>query len=234
MSNVWLTIPSARPLEEVETLLDKWRERGYKIALWRDVGAGIPTCDFAIEQPYPGYAIACNTLIRKVMLEYDDAEWFVATGDDTEPSAPPAEEIAEQLHVWFGGTFGVCQPTGDRDFGDKDGPYIDRVAGSPWIGREFARRMYQGDGPYWPEYHHMFVDQELMDVSVKLGVFWQRPDLTHKHNHWGRPKEGERMGHVENMPAHLVSVNTPEHWKKYKTMYESRKAAGFPGHEPIV
>lgn len=129
--------------------------------------------------------------------------------------------------------FGVMQPTGDR-WGDAQGAYIDRVAGSPWIGREFARRMYGGSGPYWPEYFHMGVDEELQAVATKLGVFWQRPDLTHYHAHWGRPRPGERMGQVDRMPAFLAEANSPEHWRKYKALFSKRQAAGFPGHEPIA
>ena len=89
-------------------------------------------------------------------------------------------------------TFGVMQATGDR-WGENepwaraqfpDAPaYIDRICGSPWIGREFARRMNQGKGPFWREYFHMFADEELQCVAQRLGVLWQRRDLTHHHEH---------------------------------------------------
>ena len=46
-------------------------------------------------------------------------------------------------------TFGVMQPTGDR-WGERNGiATIDRIAGSPWMGREFCRRMYHGSGPMY-------------------------------------------------------------------------------------
>lgn len=160
-------------------------------------------------------------------------------------------------------TFGVMQPTGDRWGIDPNthafvsrtqgcnscacqvcgrgeiapvhltGAYIDRVAGSPWIGREFARRIYQGNGPYWPEYTHMGVDEELQAVAIKYGVFWQRPDLTHFHQHWGRPKPGEVIGQAERMPEFLAKANSPGEWKRYKRIFADRQAAGFPGSEPL-
>jgi hypothetical protein len=146
------------------------------------------------------------------------------------PSIGGSGKDAPSWKYWS--TFGVMQPTGDR-WGDGQGAYIDRVAGSPWIGREFARRMYGGNGPYWPEYTHMGVDEELQMVAEKMGVFWQRPDLTHFHAHWGRPRPGERMGQADRMPEFLEAANSPEHWKKYKETLRRRQAAGFPGHEPI-
>jgi hypothetical protein len=127
-------------------------------------------------------------------------------------------------------TFGVMQPTGDR-WGDKDGPYIDRVAGSAWIGREFAQRVNCGKGPLWPEYFHMGVDEELQAVALKYGVFWQRPDLIHFHRHWGRPRKGEVMGQRARMPEFLERANSPKEWDAYKKLFAERKAAGFPGSE---
>jgi hypothetical protein len=168
---------------------------------------------------------------------------------------------ALQRDTWA--TFGVMQPTSDRWGIDPNthafvsqtpgcdscackvcgrgeiapvhltGAYIDRVAGSPWIGREFARRMYQGRGPYWPEYTHMGVDEELQAVAMKYGVFWQRPDLTHFHQHWGRPREGETIGQSDRMPAFLKQANSAGEWKRYKRIFAERKAMGFPGSEPL-
>lgn len=136
----------------------------------------------------------------------------------------------------FGGTFGVMQPTGDRwgddaasrkRFGEDRGAYIDRVAGSAWIGREFVRRTYGGNGPMWPEYFHMFNDEELQQVAEKLGVFWQRRDLTHFHQHCQR-EEVIGQGHGPR-PEFLEKAYSRENWNAMKAIYESRKAAGFPG-----
>jgi hypothetical protein len=202
---------------------------------------------------YPGYAIATNILIKDVMSD-EAAKFFVIGGDDVFPDTTKrADEIAAECEDYFLNlhgervsklphpvvlndplgrwpTFGVMQPTGDR-WGDKNGPYIERVAGSAWIGREFALRAYGGNGPLWPEYFHMYPDEELQLVAQKLGVFWQRPDLTQIHQHWGRPKEGETMGHSHNMPEFLKRANSDKEWDAAKKLFEARKAAGFPGHE---
>lgn len=77
-------------------------------------------------------------------------------------------------------------------------------------------------------------DEELQAVATKLGVFWQRPDLIHRHNHWGRPRKGEKMGLTSRMPPFLLRANSPEEWNKYKRIFAERKAAGFPGHGPIA
>jgi hypothetical protein len=152
--SVWLTIPSARRPQEANPILQKWAEKGYQIAVWRDAFDGSQMlADLWIEGlEYPGYAEAVNRLIRVVMERKADAEWFVIGGDDTLPDPnKPAEEIAAECRFRFYNalidpwteTFGVMQPTGDRYAGGQ----IDRICGSAWIGREFAQRAYQGNGP---------------------------------------------------------------------------------------
>lgn len=157
-----------------------------------------------------------------------------------------------------GATFGVMQATGDRWGHDRNthtpqltkdgrcsqcghpkdhyrhmmGAYIDRVAGSPWMGREFCLRANHGKGPLWPGYYHMGCDEELQAVATRLGVFWQRPDLIHLHQHWGRGV-GDAMGLTANMPDFLKRANSREEWAKYKELFLEREAAGFPGSEPL-
>ena len=255
--SVWVTIPSARPLPEVETFVAKWRSMGYLVALRRDLGAALPDCDHLQYGEYHGYAKACNGLIRDVMRLDSDAQWFVTGGDDTLPDPNKrADLIGFECARHFGekqgvyreeltamcdqsgsrtqmgrfnwSTFGVMQPTGDRYAGGS----IDRIAGSPWIGREFAERAYGGNGPYWPEYKHMFVDEEIREVALKLGVYWMRPDLVHLHMHFMRESAAlDSKAIAKFIPPHLIEANSPAHWNKFKALYESRKAAGFPGHE---
>lgn len=242
---VWLTIPSARPIADVAAVVKLWRAQGYNIALWRDEAvATAGLCDELLVGPYPGYARAVNALIKHVMEIHPEAGWFIAGGDDTLPDpGNDALTIAAECVAHFGGldldmvrrgylgsTFGIMQPTGDR-WGDARGAYIDRVAGSPWIGREFARRAYKGNGPLWHEYFHMGVDEELRAVAVKLGIYWERPDLTQHHQHWGRPKPGQRFGLASNMPDFLRRANSAEEWNRYKRLIAERSAAGFPGSE---
>jgi|SRR5579859_359017 len=206
---------------------------------------------------YPGYASAVNHLVRCV-LEFDsDAEWFVTGGDDIEPDANhSAEEIARECighfadayrqrhnftgtwldldHYFDVATFGVMQPTGDRygaderHIGEPGSAYIDRVCGSPWMGREFCRRMYGGNGPLFEGYFHMGEDEELQCVAQKLGVLWQRPDLIQFHRHWARKRKSR-----DDMPKFLERANSAAEWRKYKELFAARQAAGFPGHEPL-
>lgn len=259
--SVWLTIPSARAPEEAVPLLDLWRERGYKIALWCDTVADAQAKkpDYFIAAPYPGYARAVNSLVHDILgsehtgrlLPLDHAaDWFVIAGDDVEPDLThSADEIAEECARHFSDpihfshcdpiamTFGVMQPTGDRWGANElwaqlrypDAPaYIDRICGSAWFGREYCRRMYGGRGPLFDGYYHMYVDEEAQEVAKLMGVFWQRRDLTQTHLHWAR-----KRAYAGDCPAFLYKANSAEHWQEAGELFRSRKAAGFPGHEPI-
>ena len=245
-------------MAEANVALGKWRERGYKIALWRDDQYApqneayaidchaIPTelcCDIMIVSPkYPGYAVAVNTLIAHVMEKDSEADFFVVGGDDTFPEpTKTAEQIAVEFTTQSGGTFCVFQPTGDRwqdtpasraMFGENRGALIDRVAGSAWIGREFAKRINGGKGPYHPGFTHMFSDEYLQCIAEKHGVFWQRRDLTHYHAHAQRT-DGVEVGPSKPQPAHLEKWNTRQHWDESKALFESLKAHNFPGSEPL-
>ncbi len=248
MSTVWYAIPSKRPPDEAERVLKLWRERGYHVALWRDDASEHIDAELVQYGPYPGYAQAVNHLCRYILKGFPNAEWIVTGGDDVEPDPNhSAEEIARGCSEYFanlrwtfgapdGGvthirntpTFGVMQPTGDP-WSDTKGRIIERIAGSPWMGREFCRRMNGGAGPLWPEYTHCFEDEELQCVAQKLGVFWQRSDLIQYHNQWAR--ESHHM--KAKMPDFLAEANSPQHWARFKSLFEIRKAGGFPGHEPI-
>ena len=229
---------------------------GYKIAVFRDLGAPlIPEASFVIVDKYPGYAIASNRLIQEVFARDPECDWVVGGGDDMEPDPeydPGAvtlenEDYFRDLNCDYterGATFGVMQPTGDR-WGESDPwakiqypsapAYIDRICGSPWLGREFCRRINQGRGPFWPEYFHMFVDEELQNVAQRLGVLWQRRDLTQKHNHWARQDRKESRTYMGPLPPeHLKEALSKAHWDEAKALFERRKAVGFPGSEPIA
>lgn len=243
--SVWLCIPSARPSIEANRNLELWRQMGYKIALWRDHFEDAPIHDKLAVGAYPGYAVAVNRLAKLVLAEDPDCNWIVAAGDDTQPDlAHRAQVIAVQCTAHFctqvrvqmsdfawerslPGTFGVMQPTGDR-WADHLGVIIERIAGSPWLGREWCERAYGGQGPLWSEYTHCFADEELQLVAQKLGVFWQRPDLSQHHGNWARER-----GDAADMPTFLREANSPWHWDKFGRLFRQRKADGFPGHEPL-
>lgn len=226
--SVWFVTPSKRPPHEVEPLIRLWLSKGYHVLLQRDpgdpplnvnLGSG---CFRIMERPYQGHSEAVNYLCRTV-LSYDlSATWMVNAADDIEPDPThSAEQIGLECTAHFGGTFGVMQPIGDNWAGSRP----DLICGSPWLGREFCRRMYRGQGPMWPGYFHMFDDEELLNVSKRLGVLWQRRDLIHKHNHWTRTKQPK--------PAFLEYAAGQKNWDKMSAIFRERKKHGFPGHEPL-
>lgn len=221
MSYVWAVGPSIRAGGGT---LRKWHEAGYRVAVLRQ-GEEL---DFPAYQvmtgKYLGWAASINRLIRDVMAFDAGAQWFAVANDDTLPDPTYTPDIiAGQCSMHFGGTFGVMQPVGD--FKHWPASRVDTFAGSPWIGREFARRMYGGKGPLFEGYLHAFSDQELQEAAQKPGVFWQRPDLTHRHEHWFRGSEAK-----------------PEWWDRIagadyhnsRPLFDARQKAGFPGHEPIA
>lgn len=237
--SVWLCCPSARPVAEVNARMIKWRERGYKIALWRD-REDATASDFSLIGEYPGIAQAHNALIEAVFKD-EECDWVVAGADDTDPDmGHTAEEIARQSSDYFAGhyrgepdgpcadnaTFGVMQPTGDRwgedelHLGKRGSAYIDRICGSPWIGREFARRVNGGKGPFWPEYSHMFADQTMQETAQRLGVLWQRRDLIHYHDHCRR--DGRHV-----TPRFMEEAYSAKHWNDSKAIFERLKAQDF-------
>lgn len=230
--SVWFAIPSARPREEVAHYLREWVKQGYRVAAFRNDRESVPAHYSYYADRYPGYAQAVNRLAREILTWRDpNAEWIVTGGDDTLPDpTKTADEIAAECSAHFNGTLGVMQPTGDRFAGG----HIDRICGSPWMGREFCLRANGGLGPLWPEYTHMFVDEELQHVALKLGVLWQRRDLVHLHRHFMRVSDALDSNAVQRpTPEFLKEANSPAHWAKFDALFKSRRDAGFPGHEPL-
>lgn len=223
--SVWLVLPSARPAAEAEACFAKWAAQGYRVAVQRDPGAIFDSnaVDIMLERTYRGYPESVNYL-AKLVLQDPAVDWVVCAGDDTICDLNhTADEIAEQLTAFFDGTMGVCQMTGDR-WADSMGVIIERIAGSPWMGREWCLRANQGRGPLWPEYFHNWADEELQLVATKLGCFWQRPDIIHYHEHAMRKPGGKWQSHQSGFSAD---------YRKHEPLFRQRKAAGFPGSEPL-
>jgi hypothetical protein len=225
---------------------------GYKIAVLRQ---GEPVeADLSIATGhYLGWARSTNILARHIVNIDPLAYWVVGGGDDYFPDpTTPASEIGRQTSLHFAkqlhqveqyparfnsGTFGIMQPTGDRwgddalsrgKYGADRGAYIDRVAGSPWMGRDWIQNAYLGNGPMWDGYHHCFPDEELQEVAIKMGVFQQRRDLTQYHDHPGR-----KSFDMSGWPPHLAPAITGVHWDNDQSMFTERKRKGFPGHEAL-
>ena len=139
---------------------------------------------------------------------------------------------------WMSGTYGVMQPTGDRWGADepwarKNFPnapaYIDRICGSPWMGREFCCRANAGKGPLCEDYEHMYVDEHLQEYAKQLGILWQRPDLIQYHHHALRGGKSQ-----SSLPPHLKCRYEGTHFKDAKAIFDRHMAAKFAGLEPIA
>lgn len=218
--SVWYCIPSALPPDKAMACLGKWVNRGYRVAVYRDLGAQPLSVDLCWMGEYHGYAASVNFLVREVLKDHPDTRWFVTAGDDVfpDPSKSP-EEIAAELEEHFGGTLGVMQPTGDRYMVDASGRCAaERVCVSPWMGREWCLRGYEGKGPLWEGYKWEYVDEDLHEVASKLGLLWHRPDISQFHAWHGRIKQPQ--------PEHMKGK---QEWNREgERIFRERKAAGFP------
>ena len=223
---IWVCAPARREL--AESTMPAWNQAGYGVAVCREPDLlALGAADITVPTPkYLGWARSCNLLSQIVLAADEACQWVVFPGDDTLPDphkSPGDIDWALRMH-FDRGTFGVCQPTGDPWY-DSRGRIIERVAGSPFVGREFASRMYGGAGPLWPGWYHNWADEELQNVAIKLGVFWQNPEWMHFHRHWHRQGNG--------MPAWAEGINDAARWAPEQRIFDARKQAGFPGHEPI-
>ncbi len=160
--------------------------------------------------------------------------WHWAAGYKSPEDALAAGAYAEQKPQGLWGadiarlysTWGVAQPTGD-DWSDHLGKIIDRIAGSPWLGRTWCERANAGKGPMWPEFRHQFVDEHLQRYAQHLGVFLQRPDLTHHHAHAQR-------GGVGKPAPHMTEWNSQKHWVESKAIFDRLIAGNFEECKPIA
>lgn len=225
-SEVWYCIPTANDKQCEETLL-VWKEHGYRtMAIIDGAERLIRNADKTLHllRGYKGYANAVNEGCRH-LLQHTDAQIIVTGGDDVLPDMETdAATIGRQFIKSFPHLFGVMQPTGDRFMEDAQGRCaVERVCGSPWMGRDLVRKLNQGHGPLWWEYFHFYVDEELHEVVKALGYLEHRRDLTQSHEHWTRYKR--------KRPAYLdrAARNNAE----AKALFERRKAAGFPGSKPL-
>ena len=212
MINIWAVWPTVS-VKRSRSLIGKWQDMGYDVAVL--VNPPLQHTDFLeadwviVQQEWKGFPTAANILCREV-----PGDVVVVVGDDVYPEPKKTtQEIGQDFLQRFPDLLGVMQPTGDI-YG-----CINQCAVSPWIGRKFIQEAYGGKGPYWEEYFHYFSDQELQKYAIKMKAFQQRPDLSQYHDHWGRQIDVKR-------PKHLHKAK--QMWQKDKTLFEHRKAAGFP------
>lgn len=245
---VWLCIPSARPDGGTARL---WKARGYRVALQRDPGAPqLPEdCfDFIWEHEWDGYPRAVNRLCREVIKQWPETLVCVTGGDDIEPDPSQDPWCIQYAFVnmvsyrQYGSkglpmpmdapTYAVMQPTGDP-WADSQGRIIERIAGSPWFGRQWIERANGGQGPLNESFYHFFVDEHCQRAAQMQGVFWQRPDIVQMHRHWTRDfKEGGRQGKRPVRPEHLKKAQAM--WDADKRVFEECKARNFSESLPLV
>jgi hypothetical protein len=206
----------------------KWAEAGYGIAIWRDQPDALSKVMSDVDAPtmvltgkYPGYARAINALTKEVFIRHPETLACVACGDDTDPCEVHPDIVVAGLIERFGGTFFVAQPTSDR-WSDALGPIIDRIAGSPFIGREWCRRAHAGVGPYFPGLTHMGVDDAIKWAAEREGVYVTLPDIGHFHRHFTRTPSGG-VSWEGGVPPHLRWCNTPEHWAEFQRTFAEFK-----------
>ena len=221
--SVWVAFPSAAPLGQAALCVRMWQTQGYKVAIAAEDGR---TCaaDWVWRQAtYSGYASAVNLLAKTIMANDGACDWIVAAGDDMFPDPRlRADEIAAQCTEHFNGTLGVMQPWGDSwALPTSEIPQARRVAGSPWLGREWCERANMGRGPLWPEFYHCWADNFLAETAEAMGLLWWREDLSHRHEHYLR--------HGRPAPEH--ARHAYDRFDDDQELFVRLKASGFPGSE---
>ncbi|MFN0011209.1 MAG: hypothetical protein ACKVS8_06135 [Phycisphaerales bacterium] len=215
---VWYAIPSASPAR-CHSTLPRWRERGYRVAVLQNVERAEIPADLCVwSDTYPGWAESINILSKAIVPA--TADLVVSGGCDMLPDPDhTAQELAAQFFEHFPDGFGVMQPHGDTFRNAR------HYCGSPFLGRAWIDSMYGGRGPMFGGYRHNWGDLELYWVAKCLGSLWERPDLSHFHDHPHRE-------HAAATPDWWLS-NVERHDRADVELYLSRSRAHFPGHEPV-
>lgn len=232
--SVWYCIPSAKPDGGTLRL---WKQRGYRVAVQRDSGAprlSEDCFDFVWEHEWDGYPKAVNRLCKEVLKQWPETLVCVTGGDDIEPDPTHNPlEIQEEFLLWMwkrrdvhcNELYGVMQPTGDP-WADSQGRIIERIAGSPWIGRDWILESYGGNGPLFEGFYHFYEDEALQEAAKMQGAFWQRPDIVQMHRHWTRDfKDAGRTGERPQRPAYLQKAQAM--WEADNRVFEECKARNF-------
>jgi hypothetical protein len=217
---IYVIFPSPNTDATNETLA-RWHAQGYRSAVLIDNGQEPPRADVVVQpDTYPGYVASVNQLAHMCIAE--GADIVIASGDDADPDPNhSAEEIGRRFVEAFPDYFGVMQPTGDK-FGALADDAVTRAAVTPWIGKAFAQRAYQGNGPYFSGYRHFYADAEIMEVAQLLGCWRECPEFMQFHRHHSR---GYDDALNKSQRATVQQAGLAD-----RKVYLERKAAGFPGH----
>ena len=171
---------------------------------------------------WQGYYRHINWLISETFAQ--GADLVTVGGDDMDPPDQGAQAVADDYYARFPNGFGVMQASGDPQGMDAIGrPAAARICGSPTFGRGWAECAYGGTGAFCAGYQNYYGDEDLKEVAQRLDVLHMQPKFAITHRHWS-------FGHMQRQPYHERNERT---WSADQQLFFGRKAAGFPGHEPL-
>lgn len=228
--SVCVVFPTANAVRARRTIA-AWHDMGYRAFIRAESNLDCGADMAQVDPTYPGYWASCNSLIHHLLISDQEMRVVVVAADDIMPDAKhSADEIAGEFVRRFCDTYGVMQPTGD-EWSDSQGRVIERICGSPWIGRAFieeAIRVYGGAaGPYAPGYYHFYGDEHLQRVAAALGILWQRPDLEQEHWHWSFRARVRHDADYSQRAAYQEEKSRVW-WKADKALFERNAAVEFP------
>jgi len=220
---VYVAFPTAN-MARAKATLARWHGQGYRSIVYVDPDVEAewlgPTQIVIGAGSYPGYYVAQNHLARLACAMGAGA--VVLAGDDMDPDPNlRADQILQECRDHAHGELFVMQPCGDPQGMDETcRPAAARICGSPWVGRDYVRCGYGGEGPFWSGYMHFYGDEELKSTAEANAVLWMRPDLTQFHHHWS-------FGHGAQAP--YQKRNSDLWWGRDKALFMARRLAGWPG-----
>jgi len=218
---VWFAFPSAN-VDAIRETADLWTDHGCHVVVLSEADIEdqirVNIDRFVKVDQYSGWPTSHNIMMRIIRETCPDMRVVIAGSDDIEPDPDlTSDVIHEDMEEHFGSDlFGVMNPTGDR-FSE-----IDLHAVCPWIGRGFIERSYQGQGPFFEQYYHLYSDTELQQVAEQHGVFWQRRDVRQLHKHHCRE------GYVDRLDS-ARRLKIQKRLNDDKRIFEHRQKNGFPG-----
>lgn len=213
MTNLWTIFPSGNS-EQATICARAWRDAGYRVAVLIDAGQPAVECDqLFIEPEYRGTAAAFNRMMREI-----DADAFLCVNDDVFPGeGADAATFSQVFSERFPDGFGVMQAAGSWYAA------LAWCAPYPLIGREFIRRTYGGTGCWHEGYYHLYPDQELRDVAIRLNAYAEAKDVCIEHRH-------KSLGFADTLPPEKRAKNEARAAHD-ANLYAMREAANFPGHQ---
>lgn len=224
---IWYCIPSANRPMALETL-PRWKALGYRVAVQLDPDVKpLPhdICDLQFFRPYKGWAEAVNFLMQDGFEDTDTDTLYATGGDDVLPDPNhQAHEVEDIFWDRFPDGYGVMQPAAPVPTAPEEKKQRGHIwAWSPFIGPEFIRRAYRGEGPMYPGYFHHFADTELAEVAKAQGCWFANEDLMHDHLYFrwaGLPKPSYRRN-IRRAHPHD------------RELYRTRRQRGFPESHPV-